>query len=91
MLIRDGARVALSARDVLGIRDLDGINLDRLADAELESDLDVNVLLSYGVAPAGIEILSSVIHEQSTETVPLKSRNAQKEEHKAHKKEGFIE
>ena len=87
VLIRDGARVALSARDVLGIRDLDGINLDRLADAELESDLDVNVLLSYGVAPASIEILSSVVHEQSTETVPLKSRNAQKEEHKAHKKE----
>ena len=51
-LIRDGARVALCARDIIGVRGIDGIDLDRLADAELNSDLDVGILARYGVAPA---------------------------------------
>jgi DNA protecting protein DprA len=51
-LIRDGARVALSARDIIGVRGLDGIDLDRLAEAELNSDLDIAILSRYGVAPA---------------------------------------
>ncbi len=52
VLIRDGARVALSARDIIGLRDPSGMNLERLAEAELESDLDIAVLRAYGVAPA---------------------------------------
>lgn len=52
VLIRDGARVALSARDILGVYDTSGLNLERLAEAELESDIDIGVLRSYGVAPA---------------------------------------
>ncbi len=52
VLIRDGARVALSARDIIGMRDPSGIDLDRLAQAEFESDLDIAVLRSYGVSPA---------------------------------------
>ena len=51
-LIRDGARVALSARDIIGVRGTDGIDLNRLAEAELHSDLDISVLSRYGVAPA---------------------------------------
>ena len=51
-LIRDGARVALCARDIIGVRGIDGIDLDRLAEAELHSDLDVGILNRYGVAPA---------------------------------------
>ena len=51
-LIRDGARVALSAREIIGVRGLDGIDLDRLAEAELNSDLDIAILSRYGVAPA---------------------------------------
>lgn len=51
-LIRDGARVALSARDIIGVRGIDGIDLDRLAEAELNSDLDIGILGRYGVAPA---------------------------------------
>ncbi len=52
VLIRDGARVALSARDILGVYDTSGLDLDRLAEAELNSDLDIAVLRSYGVSPA---------------------------------------
>ena len=52
VLIRDGARVALCARDIIAARKDRGIDLERLAEAELNSDLDVNILLSYGVAPA---------------------------------------
>lgn len=52
VLIRDGARVALSARDIIGIRGDRGIDLNRLADAELNSTLDINILSYYGVAPA---------------------------------------
>ena len=52
VLIRDGARVALSARDIIGIRGDRGIDLDRLADAELNSTLDINTLKYYGVSPA---------------------------------------
>ncbi len=52
VLIRDGARVALSARDIIGIRSEKGIDLDRLAEAELNSTLDVNILKYYGVSPA---------------------------------------
>lgn len=52
VLIRDGARVALSARDIIGIRNDDGIDLDRLAEAELNSSLDINILNYYGVSPA---------------------------------------
>jgi predicted Rossmann fold nucleotide-binding protein DprA/Smf involved in DNA uptake len=52
VLIRDGARVALSARDIIGIRGDRGIDLDRLADAELNSNLDINILRYYGVSPA---------------------------------------
>ncbi len=52
VLIRDGARVALSARDILGVYDTSSLNLGRLADAELNSDLDIAVLRSYGVSPA---------------------------------------
>lgn len=51
-LIRDGARVALCARDIIGVRSEDGIDIDRLAEAELNSDLDIAVLGQYGVAPA---------------------------------------
>lgn len=51
-LIRDGARVALSARDIIGVRGTDGIDLNRLAEAELNSDLDISVLSRYGVASA---------------------------------------
>ena len=51
-LIRDGARVALCARDIIGVRGIDGIDLDRLAEAELNSDLDIGILARYGVAPA---------------------------------------
>jgi DNA processing protein len=52
VLIRDGARVALSARDIIGIRGDRGIDIDRLAEAELNSTLDINILKYYGVAPA---------------------------------------
>ncbi len=52
VLIRDGARVALSARDIIGIRNDTDIDLDRLARAELNSDLDIGILRSYGVRPA---------------------------------------
>jgi len=52
VLIRDGARVALSARDIISVRKYSGIDLDRLAEAELNSDLDVSVLRYYGVDPA---------------------------------------
>jgi predicted Rossmann fold nucleotide-binding protein DprA/Smf involved in DNA uptake len=51
-LIRDGARVALCARDIIGVRGIDGIDLNRLAEAELNSDLDIAILNRYGVAPA---------------------------------------
>lgn len=51
-LIRDGARVALCARDIIGARGIDGIDLNRLAEAELNSDLDIAILNRYGVAPA---------------------------------------
>ena len=52
VLIRDGARVALSARDIIGVRGDRGIDIDRLAEAELNSTLDINVLKYYGVSPA---------------------------------------
>ncbi len=52
VLIRDGARVALSARDILGVYDTASLNLDRLSEAELNSDLDISLLRSYGVSPA---------------------------------------
>jgi len=52
VLIRDGARVALSARDIIAARNDRGIDLDRLAEAELNSDLDISILKAYGVAPA---------------------------------------
>ena len=52
VLIRDGARVALSARDIIAVRNDKGVDFDRLAEAELNSDLDINILASYGVAPA---------------------------------------
>lgn len=52
VLIRDGARVALCARDIIAVRKDRGIDLDRLAEAELCSDLDVNILARYGVSPA---------------------------------------
>lgn len=52
VLIRDGARVALCARDIIAVRNDKGVDFDRLAEAELNSDLDINVLRSYGVAPA---------------------------------------
>ena len=52
VLIRDGARVALCARDIIAVRNDKGVDFDRLAEAELNSDLDINILASYGVAPA---------------------------------------
>ena len=52
VLIRDGARVVLSARDIIAARNDRGIDLERLAEAELNSDLDVRVLAQYGVSPA---------------------------------------
>ena len=52
VLIRDGARVALSARDIIAARNDRGIDLERFAEAELNSDLDVRVLAQYGVSPA---------------------------------------
>ena len=52
VLIRDGARVALCARDIIAVRNDKGVDFDRLAEAELNSDLDINTLRSYGVAPA---------------------------------------
>ena len=52
VLIRDGARVALCARDIIAVRNDKGVDFDRLAEAELNSDLDINILRSYGVAPA---------------------------------------
>ncbi len=52
VLIRDGARVALSARDIIAVRNDKGVDFDRLAEAELNSDLDINILRAYGVAPA---------------------------------------
>lgn len=52
VLIRDGARVALSARDIISVRKYSGINIDRLAEAELNSNLDISVLQYYGVDPA---------------------------------------
>ncbi|MBO5701645.1 MAG: DNA-processing protein DprA [Clostridia bacterium] len=52
VLIRDGARVALCARDIIAVRNDKGVDFDRLAEAELTSDLDIDILRSYGVAPA---------------------------------------
>lgn len=52
VLIRDGARVALSARDIIAVRNDIGIDTDRLSEAELRSELDPSLLAAYGVAPA---------------------------------------
>ena len=44
VLIRDGARVALCARDIIAVRNDKGVDFDRLAEAELNSDLDIGRL-----------------------------------------------
>jgi DNA protecting protein DprA len=80
VLIRDGARVALSARDIIGIRGDRGIDIDRLADAELNSTLDVNVLRYYGVSPAAYIAEPSAREEIGRlDELPEKKRPAHKE------------
>lgn len=79
VLIRDGARVALCARDIIAVRNDKGIDFDRLAEAELNSDLDVNILRSYGVAPAAY-IAEPVQREEigRLEPTPVKSESKKK-------------
>ncbi len=79
VLIRDGARVALSARDIIAVRNDKGIDFDRLAEAELNSDLDISVLASYGVAPAAY-ISEPAIREDigRLESVPVKKEKPKK-------------
>jgi hypothetical protein len=80
VLIRDGARVALSARDIIGIRGDRGIDIDRLADAELNSTLDVNVLRYYGVSPAAYIAEPSAREEIGRlDELPEKKRPTHKE------------
>ena len=80
VLIRDGARVALSARDIIGIRGDRGVNLDRLADAELNSSLDINILRYYGVSPAAY-IAEPEIREEigGFEELPTKKEKTHQE------------
>jgi predicted Rossmann fold nucleotide-binding protein DprA/Smf involved in DNA uptake len=79
VLIRDGARVALCARDIIAVRNDKGVDFDRLAEAELNSDLDINILRSYGVAPAAY-IAEPVQREEigRLETAPLKTEKKRK-------------
>lgn len=85
LLIRDGARVVLSARDLLCVRDADEIDLDRLADAELRSDLDVSILRYYGVTPveapalqeshpAPVEMIEKPVRVEKREKTPVRKR-----------------
>jgi DNA processing protein len=78
-LIRDGARVALCARDIIAVRNDKGIDFDKLAEAELNSDLDINILRSYGVAPAAY-IAEPVQREEigRLEPTPVKSERKKK-------------
>lgn len=78
VLIRDGARVALSARDIIGIRSEDGIDLDRLAEAELNSSLDINILSYYGVSPAAY-ISEPAIRDEIGRLEPLPEKKEKKE------------
>jgi DNA processing protein len=79
VLIRDGARVALCARDIIAVRNDKGIDFDKLAEAELNSDLDINILRSYGVAPAAY-IAEPVQREEigRLEPTPVKSERKKK-------------
>ncbi len=79
VLIRDGARVALSARDIIAVRNDRGIDLERLAEAELNSDLDVRVLAAYGVAPAAY-ISEPAVREDigRLETAPVNKEKPKK-------------
>lgn len=79
VLIRDGARVALCARDIIAVRNDKGIDFDKLAEAELNSDLDINILHSYGVAPAAY-IAEPVQREEigRLEPTPVKSERKKK-------------
>lgn len=88
VLIRDGARVALSARDIIAVRNDKGIDLDRLAEAELNSDLDISVLSSYGVAPAAY-IAEPAIREDigRLEEIPVKKEKPKKPSVKKAKEE----
>ncbi len=91
VLIRDGARVALSARDIIGIRGDRGIDLDRLADAELNSNLDINILKYYGVSPAAY-IAEPAIRDEigRLEEAPAK-KEPERREKKIEKKESVPE
>lgn len=77
VLIRDGARVALSARDIIGVRNEEGIDLDRLAEAELNSTLDINILRYYGVSPASY-ISEPAMREEIGRLDPLPEKKEKK-------------
>ena len=67
------------ARDIIAVRNDKGIDFDRLAEAELNSDLDINILRSYGVAPAAY-IAEPVQREEigGLEPTPVKSESKKK-------------